>query len=282
MAITQYSSVSTYVNTIYERSMFALREENVMLPLVTNFSAQGFMTRTVPLWATVTAAAATDAVDYNNPTTMSKSQLATYSPGEVIAQALLTDQMMETDPDGAVSSVSRELGSAMATKIDVDLTDVFASFDIDLGPGAGSSADLQSFADCMATIRKNLGRPPIYIVLHPYHWHDIWAELGQPAATYAYLASDANQALRDYFVGDWLGASWFMSANIDIDASDDAISGVFTREALAFDSRRPPRLEVERDASLRASELNLTAGYATGVLRSALGCYYTADATAPS
>lgn len=92
----------------------------------------------------------------------------------------------------------------------------------------------------------------------------------------------ANQALRDYFVGRWVNVLWFTNANIAIDASDDAISGIFNPGALAFDSRRAPRLEPERDASLRAWELNMTAGYAHGVRRDTFGVQYTADATTPT
>ena len=282
MAITQLTSISTYENTIFENTVLTAREETLMAGLVTGFSAKGFMNRILSKRAQATAETVTDAVDYNNPATMSKSTQATLTPGEVIAQYLLTDQNMETDSAGAMAQCSQELGLAMAYKVDTDLLGDFPSFTADLGPGAGSAADLQSFADCISYLRVQLARPPYYIVLHPYHWHDIWAELGQPAATQAYLASEANTALKDYFQGDWLGAKWFMSANISIDASDDAISGVFSRSGLALDVRRAVRLEPERDASLRAVEMNLTMGYAHGVIDALHGCHYTSDATAPS
>ena len=111
---------------------------------------------------------------------------------------------------------------------------------------------------------------------------DIWVELGQPATNKAFLGELANRALRDFFVGSWLNMTWFVSANIEVDANDDAVSGVFNPGALAFDSRKPPTLEPERDASLRAWELNMTAGYAYGERRDSFGVAYTADATEPS
>jgi len=282
MAITKLTDISSYINTIYEDALFTARELNLMVPLVHGYSAQGFMARVVPIYPAATAVSVADGVDYSNPTTMSKSTKTTLTPGEVIAQALLTDQNMETSPEDESANASFELGSAIATKIDVDLVGLFSSLAVDLGPGAGSAADLQSFADCVAYLRNAKSRGPIQIVAHPYHWHDIWTELGQPAATYQFLGETANQAMRDYYVGMFLGARWYISANITVDDSDDAVSGVFVPDALAFDSRRPPRMEAERDASLRATELNMTAGYAVGTLRDEWGCYYTADATAPS
>jgi len=282
MTITKLTDINSYINTIYEDALFVAREQNLMAALVTPYSAKGFMARTIPIRAQATAASVADGVDYSNPTTGSKSTEATLTPGEVIVQYLLTDQTMETSPEDEKRAAALESGGAIAEKIDTDLLGDFSSFDIDLGPGAGTAADLQSFADCIVTIRANKGRGKINIVAHPYHWHDIWTELGQPAATYDFLGDIANEAMKDYFVGMFLGARWFSSANISIDASDDAVSGAFTREALALDTRRAPRMEAERDASLRATELNLTAGYAHGVVRGEWGAYYTADATAPS
>lgn len=92
----------------------------------------------------------------------------------------------------------------------------------------------------------------------------------------------ANQALRDFFVGRWINIQWFTSANISVDGADDAISGIFSPQSLALDMRKAPMLEPERDASLRAWELNMSAGYAHGVRRPTYGVKYTADATTPT
>lgn len=109
---------------------------------------------------------------------------------------------------------------------------------------------------------------------------DVWVEIGKPSTSV--VASDAaNQAMRDYFVANLVNAQWYQHALIAIDTSDDAVSGVFNRQALALDMRRAPRLEPERDASKRAWELNISAGYAVGVRRSTYGVAMTADATAP-
>lgn len=282
MAITQYTSISSYVNTIYERSLFVAREQNLMTNLVRQFNANGWMSRVISTRPTISAESVSDAVDYSNPTTFGKSTLATLTPGEIIAQVVLTDQAYETDPDNLRNDASLELGNAVATKIDTDLVGSFSSFTTDKGDGAGNTATLSNFAAAIAVLRNNKAPAPIYIVLHPYHWHDIWVGLGQPAATYANLDALTSQALRDYYVMDLISARWFVSANIAVDNNADAISGVFNPQALGFDSRRAPRLEAERDASLRGWELNMTAGYAYGVIRDTFGVKFTADATEPT
>lgn len=112
---------------------------------------------------------------------------------------------------------------------------------------------------------------------------DLWLELGKPAATYPNLDAVTTQALRDYYVTTLLGGvRIFTSSNISVDGSDDAIGAIFTRNAIWLDTRRAVRMEPERDASARAWELNINAGYAYGLVRTTYGVKYTSDAAAPS
>lgn len=282
MAVTQVSDLNGLFNTIYERALFVARENNLMAALVDNRSATGWMNRVVPIRPQVTAVTVAETEDFNSPTTFGKSTKATLTPSEAIAQVVLTDRDMETDPDPAVSDASMEMGMAIATKVDVDLLTLFASFTDDKGDGAGSAATLSNIAAGVALLgnqhARNYGR--LNAVLHPYHWHDIWIELGQPGTNN--VGEARNQALQDYYVSNMLQMDWYVSANIAIDASDDAVSGIFARPALMLDTRRAPRMEPERDASARAYELNITAGYAVGIVRQEFGVGFTADATEPA
>jgi len=281
MAISTVASMSSLFNLIYEDTLFVAREMNIMVNLVTPYSAKGWMDRKIGIYPTMVAVAVAEGADFAAPTTFTKTLHATLSPGEVITQAILTDRRIETDLEDARRDCAQEMGNAIATKIDTDLVTDIASLSTDKGAGAGSAATVATFATAVTTLRAAKVPNPMYAVLHPYHWHDIWTELGQPAGTQALLGDVANRALQDFFVGTWLNMRWWVCANISIDASDDAVSGVFNPQALAFDSRKAPTLEPERDASLRAWELNMVAGYAHGVRRTAFGVKMTADATAP-
>lgn len=283
MAVTQVSDLNSLFNTIYDRALFVAREMNLMAALVDQRSAVGWMNRIVPIRPAITAESVAETEDFNSPTTFGKSTKATLTPGEIIAQVVLTDRDVETDPDPAIADASFELGGAIATKIDVDLLGLFTSFGTDKGTGAGNAATVATMGAAVAVLTNakalQYGQP--VGVLHPYHWHDIWVELGQPAATYSNLQEYTTAALRDYFVGDLLGVNFYRSANISVDASDDAISAFFVSPALMLDTRRAPRFEGERDASARAYELNITAGYAVGIVRDEFGVKYTADAATP-
>lgn len=283
MAVTTVSDLNGLFNTIYERAMFVARESNLMSSLVDVRGAGGWMNRNLSIRPQISAESVAETEDYNNPTTFGKSTKATLVPGEIIAQAVLTDRDQETDPDGARNDASVELGAAIAAKIDTDLLSLFDSFTADKGPGAGQPATIATLGAAVAVLTNNkalqYGMP--VAVLHPFHWHDIWTALGTPAATYPNADALTAQALRDYFVADLMGVRIYRSANIAVDASDDAVSGVFVRPALMLDVRRPARMEPERDASARAWELNITAGYAYGVARQEFGVGYTADAATP-
>ena len=282
MAITTLTDQAGLYNSIYEDTMLVARDTTLMVQLVQQYSGTGYAPRLFPEYAQSTARNVADGTDYVTTEIFSKSNSATLTPGEVINQFLLTDQNMATDPDGAQTKAAQELGLGMAEKIDTDLLGNFASFAGTKGT-AGSALTITHIGAAIAVLRKNKARGDISVVLHDYGWHDIWVALGQPVVTAAFLGELANEALRNYGVARMIGATWYTDNNIDINAStDDAIGGVFTRDAIGFDVRKAITLEPERDASRRATELNLTGGYGHGVVHSDHGVAVLHDAVEPA
>lgn len=281
MAISTVTDLNSLFNLIYEDALFVARETNLMVGLVRNFSATGYMPRKIGIRPTLTAQVKPEGVDYQNATLFDKQLKATLTPQTVMNQVILTDEDIATDPDNARTDAAQEQGGAIATKIDTDLVTLFASLTTDKG-SAGNALSIAKCAAGVSVLRNKKAPNPLYFVLHPYGWHDVWTELGQPASQKAFLGDIANEALRSFFVGGWLSANWFVSANIAVDGSDDAVSAVFNPQALGFDSRKEPTQEAERDASRMAWELNMSAGYAVGVIRSEYGVKITHDATEPT
>jgi hypothetical protein len=190
--------------------------------------------------------------------------------------------MVQTDDvDQIMDAASAELGGAIAEKVDTDLLAEFVNFDGSLG-SAGNNMTIQLVAASIAILQGEKARGEIMCVAHPFQWYNVWNELGQPAANAAFLGDTANEAMREYAVGRFVGASWYTSANVAINADDDAVAGVFTRDALAFDQREAFSVTPEYDASLRATEMNGHIGYAVGTLRDEHGVAITADASTPT
>lgn len=284
MAVTAMADLNSLFNTIYERARLVARHRTLMVNLVEIRTADGWMDRKIPTRPSVTAVSVGETQDYNSPTTFGRTTLATLTPGEIVAQVALTDRALDTDPDGAQMDAEMELGGATATKLDTDLTSAFASFTTDKGAGAGATFTLANLAAGTAVVDFNKARQfgELSAVLHPYHWHDVWVELGRPAATYANVGDLTSEALRDYYVARLANVNIYTNGNIAVDGSSDAVSGVFGARAIMLDVRRPFRLETQRDASARSWELTGTMGYAYGAVHTNEGVKFTADATEPA
>jgi hypothetical protein len=281
MAISTVASLNSLFNTIFEDAIFVMREQNLMAGLVTNYSASGMQGRELGIYPQLSAQTVSEGVDYSNATEWDKTLQMTITPKEEMVQVVLTDQRLATDPDDARGDAAREMGGAIATKLDEDLVGLFSSFSTQKGT-ANNALTIANCGAAVAVLRAAKAPNPLYFVLHPYQWHDIWTLLGQPVANQAFLGDTANEAMRSYYVGNFQSATWFVNSNIDIDSNSDATGAVFHREALALDTRKAPMMEVERDASLRGWELNMTAWYGVAVRRNNFGVKIISDATEPT
>ena len=281
--ITQVSSLNSLFSSIYEDALFAVREATLMPQLVTNYSATGWMTREVTKHAAYPTAQEVDEdQDYANPQENARTSV-TLTPIEIMVQAHLTDRVIATDPGGARTDIAAWLSQSISNKVESDVLGLFSS--LTYGVGVANTALTMDYVgeavSILRTVSKGQGGP-IYVVLHPYQWLDIWKEQATPAATYPFPGDYGNAAMRNMFVDRSLGAIWFQNSNISIDTSDDAYGAVFTAEAFALDQRKPPLLEWERDASARRYEANFSAGYAFGIRRAEMGVYLLSDATSPA
>jgi hypothetical protein len=282
MALSTTADLNSLYNQIIEDSLMVLRETNLMAQLVANMNSTGYATRTVGIFSTTTATKVAEGVDFTAGTKLSKSVKATFTPEEAMAQFILTDRMVATDDvDAIVAAARNELGATMAAVVDTDLLAKFSSFTASKGT-AGNPLTIAIASAAVSKLRNSKVMGRLSAVLHPYQWHDLWVLLNQPSANQAFLGDVANEAMRENFVDRWLGLYWYISANISVDASDDAIGAVFAQDALVLDMREQFSIRTERDESLRATEYNAHMGYATGVLRNEAGVKITSDATEPA
>src|SRR3990170_6398749 len=172
------AQISGFFNPILEAALSVARESVIMPALVTTYSAAGWADRKLSIYPTVAAAEVAETSDYANPTQFDKSSQATLTPIEVMSQVLITDLRIETDPDNARADASRELGMGVADKVETDLVTLFSSITTDTGSGAGTAFALANVARGIAQMRNAKARGPFYAVLHPYHWYDVWVEIG--------------------------------------------------------------------------------------------------------
>lgn len=283
MAYMTYSDISAFVNTVFEDALFVARDQEFMTRLVTLFNdRQGMAVRQSQIYGTAVINSVGETDDLVGQT-LTPSSLATLTPGEVAAQFPLTDQRLESDPFGVRQDAALELGRAMGQKIETDILGNFSSLTGGTVGSANNPMTWGIFFAALSRLRTANAPQPYVCVLHPYQWHDLGTAV-TPAGgvTGTNAPGFQDEVLNRFWVGRVSGVEIYTTSNIATDANDDAVGAMFSRPAIAFDIRRAPRLEPERDASKRLWELNLSAIYGHGVWRPAFGIQIVSDVTAPT
>lgn len=270
VANSLYSDISSYVNTIYTDALLVARENSIMQQLVLTFGDRtGMATRSVEQYGGVTINSIGEDDDLTSQA-FTPSNIATLTPAEFGAQYFITDLRIESDPFGVRNSAALDLGQAMGTKIDGNLLGHFNELTAGTIGSSGSAFTWAYFNAMQTKLRIKNAPYPWYFVCTPNQWY----RLG--AAVAAGNTVTNNPAMQErfgdnFYVGNIGGIACFTSTNCEA-SSTDAYAAMFSRSAIAFDVRRAPRLEYERNASKRGIELNMSAVFATGVWRATYGC----------
>ena len=275
MAATTSTTLDDLFANIIAQARFTAEEESLMMGLVTqyNIGDEAGKTIQVPKYPAITAADLTEGTDMSS-TTVSTSSVS-ITVGEVGAQVVLTD-LAAMGAGNPAEELGTVLGNAIATKMDVDLIALFDGFSTALG-AAGQEITVADLFKAAATLRNNKAQGEIFAVVNPFQAYQLKANLTNTFANPN--GGDAqNTAMVNAYVGTIAGIDVYESANVAVDGNDDAKGAVFSREALAIAMKRDFQIEAQRDASLRAFELNATAIYGVGELDDSYGVEMLFDA----
>ena len=278
---TTSSTLSELFTNITQEAIFTFQETSVMRPLVTTYpiSGQG-KTIEVPVYPTISASAVNEASDLSNTAVNPTS--ATITASEVGVMTTLTDLARDSASRNVGADIGKLFGEAIAKKVDTDLAgllDDFASANDQGGAGTELTADLLFKAQ--AILRSANVPAPYYAVFHPKATFNLKKTLTQPAYTTSssgYAISDiGNEALRNGYIGRIAGIDIFENANIAIDAYDDSFGGVFHPQSIGLALKEDFKVETQRDASLRATEIVSSITYGVGVLKDTYGVTVKTD-----
>lgn len=277
--LNTFADISSYVNNMLEDSLLVARENGVMPALVTTFSMTGSNPRKVYEYNESTVNDVSEADDFSSQA-FTPSLLSTLTPSEVGQQYFITDQRIATDWSNARNDAVQDMGLGMAKKIDTDLVGGFSSF---TGGTVQPTLNMTwgAFLAAITTLRAQYAPQPYVFVCHPYQWHSLGTALAaNQTVTNSPMLQD--EFVRNWFVGNCYGVDCFVDGNItDGTAAGATTAGMFSRAALALDIRRAPRLEIERDASRRGYEFNMSAVYAHGVWRPKFGVQINTSGSVP-
>ena len=202
---------------------------------------------------------------------------------EVGAKIIITDKLSRQSAQNVFSIIGRQLGDGMARKKDTDVTALYSGFGTDIG-AAGRSMSLANVSATVAYAKGQKFGSQVYIVQHPFAVWDIANTAVTASSTYPVPAGWSQDLLGNFFSGlrPINGVPIFEDGNITIDSADDAIGVCADKTALAVLKSVDTRTERQRDASLRATEVVMTADYGVFELDDSKGVALTLDAGTPA
>jgi hypothetical protein len=204
---------------------------------------------------------------------------------EVGAKVILTDKLVRQSATNVMSIVGRQLGDGMARKKDTDVHALYSGLNGGTTLGAAAaSMSLANVAGAIAYSKANKFGSQTYILQHPNAVFDVANTAVTASSTYPVPKGWSEDLLGNFFSGlrPLNGVPIFEDGNLSVDSSDDAIGVIADKSALAVLKSVDTRTERQRDASLRATELVLTADYGVFELDDSRGAPLTFDAAAPS
>jgi len=279
MPFNTEADISGFVNTVWEDAILVARDNNVMSGLVQGFGdLQGLAVRTNAAYGTAVFNQIAETDDLSSQS-FTPSTDQTLTPYEYGAQFFVTDSRMETDIYAVRQDASMELGAAYGQSIDKYLSGLFSSLTAGTVGTAGSDLTWANFFAAITVMRRAIAPRPWVCVLTPEQWHCLGTAIA-PGATVTNSPNIQNEFTRQFFVGNVSGVDIYTTANITNGTS--VFGGMFSRNALALDMRRPFRLEPERDASRRGLELNASSVYAYGTWRPQYGVAINTAGTTPA
>ena len=292
MGTTTIADLQDTIPVIISEARFIEQFRAVMRGLSWTIRKGNGTTVNIPYFEEVEASALTEGIDMTSSETMEDVNVQV-TPAEVGLKIILTDSVIEDDQEDLKRAAGRLMGDAYEKKRDKDLLALFSSAATTL---AGSATlTMGHAAASRATLAGNVttsGGPaptPYVGVIHPFSELDL-VDVVTPVVPTAATTNVTGTALtdtilREYSIGRLFGMPIVIDGNITVDTNPNARGAFFamgTGGAIIYVSAREPTVEPERDASLRAWELNYVGRYGVGLYRNGYIVSVNPDATAPA
>lgn len=261
----------TYAAMIMEDSIIdALYANNNLrsYPRFKSLAGQPSKANDFPTTPKLAAAAVAEATDLTN--TAFSTGKATITAGEVGIMVTPTDLLQTSDIVGQ-EYYAAELGKAVAEKWTTDFTALASGFSTSVG---STTVDLTEsvILDAIATLEAANVPGAYQVFAHPQQKRDLVASVGStltPAAAqgtgFREVTNDLG-AQQDGLLGQLYGMEWRTNSTVaTANAGADRLGAIGNfQRATGFVEKWPVRMELERDASLRATEIVVTAAYGVG------------------
>lgn len=261
-----------------------------------------------PKWPKLTAAAVNENADLSN-TLVNTTEVAV-TAGEVGIMVNVSDKAVEQqvisgaqlqriqEVLGLPPAVARflpgvipyanECAKAVVEKMETDLIALAASAGLSAGT-SGADMQLDDFVTALYNLENANAPKPYFAILHPIQVADLRRDIVSNGTSAFSLIPDEIKAQllaarQDGFVTELMGVGVFQSTLCaSVNTNADRQGMMFPKSAAPLNATSPlglalsrvARVEFERDASLRSTEVVVTADYGVGAINTA----WTTDVT---
>lgn len=213
-------------------------------------------------------------------------EFTTLTTSEVGAKVVVTDKLVRQMQPDVFKVIGRQLGDGMARKKDEDVIALYGSLNGGTALGAaGATFNVAHAAAAYTHAVANKFGTKLSIVHHPNALYSIINSGAiTPGASGPVDAGWSRDLLQRFFAGlaPVGGVPMFHDGNIEVDSDGDAVGVIADEGALVVLESVTMRTERQRDASLRGTEVVITADYGVFELDDSRGAPLKYDATAPS
>ena len=274
---TTSSTLAELYTDVIQEAIFTFQETSVMRPLVTTYAINGQgKTVQVPVYGAISASAVAEGTDLAN--TAVDPTAVDITASEIGVMTTLTDLGRDSASRNVGADIGKLFGDGLAKKVDSDLAALFTSFSTDVG-AAGTELTPELLFKAQATLRALNIPAPYYAVFNPlacFNLKKVLTNAGYNTSANA-ISDVGNQAMRDGFVGRVAGIDVYENANLAIDVNDDSVGAVFHPASIGLAMKSDLKIETQRDASIRGTEIVASMTIGQGIVKNNYGVKVTVD-----
>lgn len=262
-------TTSTTVTEVIERNAYAasalyFAEKPGLRNFVSSMDLTGRSTLVArfPIYDKVSAAAIAENSDFTTNSQVDTGGSVDVTVSEHAIKFTVTDLSNDATVDNLAqaasegSIVGQMASEALQRRQDQDISALFAAFNSSTGSNTGAITSTLLITAIGQLDIDNIPTNPRTVVLHPFQWRTLIPTYDDASV---YGAQGAQTVTNGVVSSNLYGATLFVTSNVataTVSASTVWAGAAFHPSAVAVATKGPmPRLEVERDASLRAFEV---------------------------
>ncbi len=276
MAVTTTTDIDDIIEIALAEARYTVQANTFVQNLVTVKDISGSPAKSArfPKFGAITATQVEEGTDYTSHADLTTSSVE-IPVKEVVAGTIITDLAKASSREDIGIAAGRVLGNAIAKYIEQDLIGLFADFTANQVGTTNEDITVPNWIKAKTLLAAQNAPEPYFAVVSPYVEEDLIQLLS--GNTNQFGDSVTEEIVRTGYVGNPYGVVTYRSGNLVQDVNGDVRCAMFSREAIGMVIKWDPRIEIQRDASLRGYEVIMTTAYGIDTIDANFGCSMLLD-----